>query len=116
MTKTPEPAAWLVPSTKYDNEYDYRIFGERAEAEDYANGPLEEGDPDPEIVPLYRGDEIPAWQPRPMCPGLWLIEKEDGGLPFPHLALELTQDDIDRGAPFDAKRVYGPIPEQGGAT
>ena len=38
------------------------------------------------------------------------------GSPYPYLALELTQEDIDRGAPFDAKRVYGPIPEQGGAT
>lgn len=112
ITKAAEPAAWLVEAHDHDTDYGYRIFGERVEAEVYAS----EGDPEPDIVPLYRGDELPAWHQRPTGPGLWLIEKSDYGSPYPYLALELTQEDIDRGAPFDAKRVYGPIPEQGGAT
>jgi len=52
----------------------------------------------------------PAWRKRASGPGIWVCYGEcelDGRL----TAVRLTQDDLDRGAPFHVKQVYGPIPE-----
>lgn len=52
----------------------------------------------------------PEWRDRPTFPGLWLYESEETDRP--HLgAIQLTQADIDRGAPYRVKRVYGPVPQ-----
>ncbi len=54
--------------------------------------------------------EVPAWHPRPTCPGLWLTI---GNRPraYTFVALRLDAEDLTRGAPFETDAVYGPIPE-----
>lgn len=49
---------------------------------------------------------------RPNQPGLWLL---DGITDKPNLrwsAMVLTQADLDRGAPFGTRRVFGPVDYQ----
>lgn len=53
----------------------------------------------------------PAWHARPTCPGLWLVLPALRA-PFKQpVAMHLDQAEIDRGVPFHARCVYGPIPE-----
>jgi len=49
----------------------------------------------------------PRWMDRPDRPGRWLCVNGD----LPDCAVSLTQEMINKGAPFASKRVYGPIPE-----
>ena len=59
-------------------------------------------------------DDTPTWRERPTLPGLYVWQAEpDTALPNDFGVLELDQEDIDRGAPFLAKRVYGPIDVRG---
>jgi len=54
----------------------------------------------------------PKWMKRPSCPGIWLCQRSNRlNSPYRWTGLDLTQDDIDRGAPFATDIVYGPIPE-----
>ena len=56
---------------------------------------------------------VPRWMARPSGPGLWLCEcgtKSRFGSDF--VGMRLTQEDLDRGAPFLVEAVYGPIPER----
>ena len=48
----------------------------------------------------------PRRRPRPTVPGMWLCF----GDPF-NIAQRFTQEQIDAGAPFGCKEVFGPIPE-----
>ena len=50
----------------------------------------------------------PDWHDRPTGPGRWLLGDSNGGR-F-KIWDDYTQEDIDRGAPFACKRVFGPIP------
>jgi hypothetical protein len=56
-----------------------------------------------------RLNESPRWMDRPSGPGMWVCVDDDKR--FPDVAINLTQEQIDSGAPFASKRVYGPIPE-----
>lgn len=51
---------------------------------------------------------IPAWHPRPTCPGVWLCPPSKKIAQW--VSLALSQDDINRGAPFLSDAVFGPIP------
>lgn len=54
----------------------------------------------------------PRWMDQPNQPGLWLLEStRERGLPR-WAAMFLTQADIDFGAPFFTKRVFGPVDYQ----
>jgi hypothetical protein len=55
-------------------------------------------------------DEM-AWRKRPSCPGAWVCIGE-GRLAGHDTVMDLTQDDIDTGAPFYSSAVFGPIPSQ----
>lgn len=49
---------------------------------------------------------LPDWHEKPTMPGLWVCMTrfdED-------YSMQLTADDIERGKPLSASRVYGPIP------
>ena len=51
---------------------------------------------------------MPEWSFRPSGPGIWLcVADEKNRL----IGLELTDEDLERGAPFRTKCVYGPIPD-----
>lgn len=53
----------------------------------------------------------PSWQDRPTGPGLWVCMSKpwhDGKMS--DVVLMLSQEDIDRGEPFNVSRVFGPIP------
>ena len=55
-------------------------------------------------------DDTPTWRDRPTLPGLYMCESlPDTIVPNEFVVLDLDQEDIDRGAPFATKRVYGPI-------
>jgi hypothetical protein len=66
------------------------------------------------IVPelLDEVKRAPGWHERPTGPGLWVCMPDLNA--FPRLTqiigLELDQEDIDRGAPFNTLCVFGPIP------
>lgn len=52
----------------------------------------------------------PGWLQRPSGPGMWVCLPEEGST-FPKpVVIDLTQHDIDRGAPFRCGHVFGPIP------
>jgi len=52
----------------------------------------------------------PRWAMRPSGPGMWVCLPETGSA-FPKpVVIDLTQSDIDRGAPFRSSCVFGPIP------
>jgi hypothetical protein len=57
--------------------------------------------------------EPPDWHERPTCPGMWACgwSHKDGVTILPSV-LEITQDDIDRGASFSPPGVFGPIPKR----
>lgn len=50
----------------------------------------------------------PAWHKRPTCPGVWVCPPSEEITRW--IAVELSQERIDAGAPFGCRRVYGPIP------
>jgi hypothetical protein len=53
---------------------------------------------------------IPQWMDRPSTPGMWLCVPDNSNT-FKQLVVTwLSQPDLDRGAPFHTRRVYGPIP------
>jgi hypothetical protein len=58
---------------------------------------------------LQEAGEPPRWMDRPSGPGMWVIVDDDKR--FPDVAINLTQEQIDSGAPFASKRVFGPIPK-----
>ena len=62
-----------------------------------------------EYVAFDGTDRIPTWMRRPCCPGLWVC-KADETQKSRDFVLELTQNDLDRGAPFLTSVVFGPIP------
>lgn len=51
-------------------------------------------------------ESAPSWTRRPLGPGNWLSLNLSGRCTY----LQLTQEQIDGGAPFYSKAVYGPIP------
>lgn len=53
-------------------------------------------------------EAAPAWHKRPTCPGLWVCHPSKEITQW--VALELSQERIDAGAPFCSPAVYGPIP------
>lgn len=57
------------------------------------------------------GEPTPAWMKSPSCAGRWIIEPYDGMPPYSRVCIELSEIDIERGAPFRAVAVYGPLPE-----
>lgn len=64
-----------------------------------------------QVVREYMSD-VPAWRDRPTCAGKWWCEPQPGGaLSHNPVAMNLTDSDIERGAPFHVARVYGPIPD-----
>mgnify|MGYP005610140499 CR=1 FL=1 len=58
-------------------------------------------------------NDAPRWMDRPDRPGTWVYARIKTGEygEMPDVAINLTQEEIDKGAPFVSKRVYGPIPE-----
>lgn len=53
----------------------------------------------------------PQWLPRPSGPGLWVCVPENKSRFNQITTIDLTADDLARGAPFYVSRVYGPIPK-----
>lgn len=56
--------------------------------------------------------KMAEWMDKPSCPGIWVcvgVDWADGS--FPPAVIDLSQEDLDRGAPFRTTRVYGPIPK-----
>ena len=55
---------------------------------------------------------MPDWHDKPTGPGGWVC-RGDGkhALGDRVIFLELTQEEIDNGAPFHTGRVYGPVPD-----
>ena len=51
---------------------------------------------------------VPQWRDKPSEPGWWVCSNHSRE--WYASALFLTQDDLDRGAPFFSLAVYGPIP------
>ena len=64
----------------------------------------------PQLLLDVAAELAPRWMDRPDRPGLWLL---DGITDKPSLrwsAMLLNQEDLDLGAPFGTRRVYGPVP------
>lgn len=61
-----------------------------------------------ELLAVHHIQSAPSWMHMPNAPGMWVVVAE--GNQFRELVMQLTQDDLDRGAPFYAKASYGPIP------
>lgn len=56
---------------------------------------------------------VPRWLKRPTGPGLWVcVGGRGGALSGWTGALQLSQLDLDRGAPFETVAVFGPIPKR----
>ena len=53
---------------------------------------------------------MPRWMPRPSEPGMWVCLPDKGNTFAKPVVIDLTQHDIDRGAPFRCSGVFGPIP------
>ena len=64
-------------------------------------------------VHTHSNNDAPRWMDRPDRPGTWVCARIKTGEygEMPDVAINLTQEEIDKGAPFVSKRVYGPIPE-----
>ena len=60
-----------------------------------------------------RLNDAPRWMDRPDRPGTWVCvgSDTDGFGRIPDCVIHITQEMLDKGAPFVSKRVYGPIPE-----
>ena len=60
-----------------------------------------------------QGVSKPNWHKQPTCPGRWVSvpDPDDLRLGSNWLVMELTQHDIERGAPLYTTMVYGPLPE-----
>ena len=57
-------------------------------------------------------ESIPQWMERPSGPGRWVCEElPKGSRRIGPIIVNLTDEDLNRGAPFYTTRVYGPIPE-----
>lgn len=55
--------------------------------------------------------QLPQWHDRPPGPGLWACKSKPwANGPKDDVMLNLSQEDIDRGAPFQCVAVFGPIP------
>lgn len=52
----------------------------------------------------------PDYHPRPTGPGLWVCFPDRRGRIRQIIVLDLDDEDLVRGAPFETVRVYGPIP------
>lgn len=58
--------------------------------------------------------EAPQYHERPTCPGLWLVIPDGTCTDFARriIIIPLTAEDIERGVPCHASRVFGPIPQE----
>lgn len=52
----------------------------------------------------------PAWMKKPSGPGMWVC-MADEETDMRDILLDLSQANIDAGAPFYTEAVFGPIPE-----
>ncbi len=55
--------------------------------------------------------DAPRWHDKPTGPGTWVCAPDHAKWFLRTEAVQLSEADLERGAPFFTKAAYGPIPE-----